>query len=145
MQSRGQVELHPFDPEPERTLHRLRREQREAQHRNLAIMQDIVEQDQGQEQNEPQRGHNRKNGRNQVPRPFIQSDDPFMLLEEFTLPHIVVQTAIRRPPIQANNFELKSVTLQMLKNILFHGLSNENPNMHLTNSSKYVTRSSIMG
>ena len=71
MQSRGQVELHPFDPEPERTLHRLCREQREAQHRNLAIMQDIVEQDQGQEQNEPQRGHNGNNGRNQVPRPFI--------------------------------------------------------------------------
>ena len=50
MQNRGQVKLHPFDPEPERTLHRLLREQREAQHRNLAIMQDIVEQDQGQEQ-----------------------------------------------------------------------------------------------
>ena len=56
-----------------------------------------------------------------------------MLLEEFALPHIVVQTAIRRPPIQANNFELKSVTLHMLQNILFHGLPNENPNMHLTN------------
>ena len=55
------------------------------------------------------------------------------LLEEFSLPPIVVQTAIRRPPIQANNFELKSVTLQMLQNILFHGLPNENPNMHLTN------------
>ena len=56
-----------------------------------------------------------------------------MLLEEFALPPIVVQTAIRRPPIQANNFELNSVTLQMLQNILFHGLPNENPNMHLTN------------
>ena len=56
-----------------------------------------------------------------------------MLLEEFALPPTVVQIAIRRPPIQANNFELKSVTLQMLQNILFHGLPNENPNMHLTN------------
>ena len=56
-----------------------------------------------------------------------------MLLEEFALPPIVVQSAIRRPPIQANNFELKLVTLQMLQNILFHGLPNENPNMHLTN------------
>ena len=97
------------------------------------IMPDIVGQDQGQEQNEPHRGHNGNNGRNQVPRPFIQPDDPFMLLEEFSLPPIVVQTAIRRPPIQANNFELKSVTLQMLKNIMFHGFPNENPNMHLTN------------
>ena len=133
MRSRGQVELRPFDPEPERTLHRLRREQREAQYRNLAIMQDIVEQDHGQEQNETQRGHNGNHGRNQAPGPFIQPDDPFMLLEKFSLPPTVVQTTIRRPPIQANNFELKSVTLQMLQNILFHGFSNENLNMHLTN------------
>ena len=133
MRNWGQVELRQFDPEPERTLHRLRREQREAQHINLAIMQDIIEQDHGQEQNEPQRGHNGNNGRNQAPRPFIQLDDPFMLLEEFALPPTVVQTAIRRPPIQANSFELKSVTLQMLQNILFHGLPNENLNMHLTN------------
>ena len=99
-------------------------------------MQDIVEQDHGQEQNEPQRGHNGNNGRNQAPRPFIQPDDPFMLLEEFALPPTVVQMAILRPPIQANNFELKSVTLQMLQNILFHGLPNENPNMPLTNFIK---------
>ena len=40
---------------------------------------------------------------------------PYMLLEEFSLPPTVVQSAIQRPPIQANNFELK-----------------ENPNAHLT-------------
>ena len=68
--------------------------------------------------------------------PYIQPDDPFMLLEEFTLPLTVVQSAIRRPPIQANNFELKAVTLQMLQNTLFHGLPSENPNMHLTNFIK---------
>ena len=56
-----------------------------------------------------------------------------MLLEEFALPPTVVHTAIRKPPIQANNFELKSVTLQMLQNILFHGFPSKNPNMHLTN------------
>ena len=133
MRSRGQIELHLFDPEPKRTLHHLRREQREAQHRNLVIMQNNVKQDHDQEQNEPQGGYNGNNGRNQGPRPFIQPDDPFMLLEEFALPPTVVQTAIRRPPIQANNFELKSMTLQMLQNILLHGLPNEIPNMHLTN------------
>ena len=94
MRSRGQAELRPFDPEPERTLHRLRKKQREAQYRNLAIMQNIVEQDHGQEKNELQRGSNGNNGRNQVPRPFIQPDDPFMLLEEFALLPTVVQTAI---------------------------------------------------
>ena len=125
--------LHSFDPEPERTIHRLRQELGTAQNRNLAIMQNNEEHDLGHEQNEPQRDRNGNNGRNHAPRPFIQLDDPFMPLEEFALPPIVVRTAIRRPPIQANNFELKSVTLQMLQNILFQGLPNENPNMHLTN------------
>ena len=133
MRRRDLVDLHPFDPEPERTLHRIRREQRTEHTRNLAIMDNNEEQDLSIEQNEPQRGRNGNNERNQAPRPFIQPDDPFMLLEEFALPPTVVQTTIRRPSIQENNFELKSVTLQMLQNILFHGLPNENPNMHLTN------------
>ena len=133
MRLQDQVDQHLFDPEPERTLHRIRREQRTEQTRNLENMENNEEQDLSIEQNKPQRGRNGNNGRNQAPRPFIQPDDPFMLLEEFALPPTVVQTTIRRPPIQANNFELKSVTLQMLQNILFHGLPNENPNMHLTN------------
>ena len=54
MRSQGKVELHPFDPEPEITLHLLRREQREAQHRNLTIKHDNAEQDHGLEKNEPQ-------------------------------------------------------------------------------------------
>ena len=90
MRRGGQVELHPFNLEPERTLHRLRRTLREAHQRNLAIMQNDEEQDHGQEKNEPQGGLNGNNGRNQVPRPFIQLDDLFMLLKEFSLPPTVV-------------------------------------------------------
>ena len=56
-----------------------------------------------------------------------------MLLEEFALPPTVVQSSIQRPPIQANNFELKTLTLQMLQNIQFHGLPSENLNTHLKN------------
>ena len=56
-----------------------------------------------------------------------------MLLEEFPLQPMVVQSTIRRPSIQANNFELKIVTMQMLQNIKLHGLPSENPNTHLTN------------
>ena len=133
MLRRDQVDQQLFDPEPERTLHRLLREQKTEQIRNLAIMENNEERNLNIEQNEPQRGRNGNNGRNQAPRPFIQPDDRFMLLDEFVLPPTVVQTAIRRPPIQANNFELKSVMVQMLQNILFHGLPHENPNMHLTN------------
>ena len=55
-----------------------------------------------------------------------------MLLEEVALSATIVQSAIRRPPIQANNFKLKGVTLQMLHNIQFHGLPSDNPNAHLT-------------
>ena len=86
MVRRGQVELPPFDPEPERTLHHLRRERREAHQRNLATMQNNEGHDQDQEQNDPQGGHNGNNGRNHAPQPFIQPNDPFMFLEEFALP-----------------------------------------------------------
>ena len=54
MRRRGQVELLLFDPELDRTLHRLHKEQREAHQRNLATMQSNEGQDQDQEQNEPQ-------------------------------------------------------------------------------------------
>ena len=133
MRHRDEANLHLFDPEPERTLHRLLREQRTEQTRDRTTMENNEDQNLDVERNEPRRGRNGNNRRNQAPRPFIQPDDPFMLLDEFVLPPTVVQTAIRRPPIQANNFKLKSVTVQMLKNILFHGLPHENPNMHLTN------------
>ena len=74
---------------------------------------------------------NGQNYRDPATRSFVQPNNPHMLLEEFALPLIVVQTAIRRPPIQANKFELKGVTLQMLHNIQFHGLPSENLNAHL--------------
>ena len=99
MRRRDQIDQHPFDPEPERTLHRIHREQRTEHTRNLAIMENNEEQDTNIKQNEPHRGRNGSNERNQAPRPFIQPDDPFMLLEEFALLPTVVQTAIRRPPI----------------------------------------------
>ena len=66
---------------------------------------------------EPQVEQNGQNYRNLATTPFVQPNNPHMLLEVFALPPIVVQSAIRRPPIQANNFELKGVTLQMLNNI----------------------------
>ena len=83
-----------LDPELERTLHRLRREQREAHQRDLATMQNNEEQQQGQEKNESQGGRNGNNGRNYALKLFIQPDDPCMLLEEFALPPTVVQFSI---------------------------------------------------
>ena len=85
-----------------------------------------------QGRNEPQVEQNGQNYRNQATRSFVQPDNPHMLLEEFALPPTVVQSAIRRPPIQANNFELKGVILKMLHKIQFHRLLSENLNAHLT-------------
>ena len=43
------------------------------------------------------------------------------------------QPLIRRPTIQANNFELKTITLQLLKGVQFIGLPHEDPNTHIVN------------
>ena len=128
MQRQDRRALFPFDPEPKLTLHRLRKEAHTTQSK---IMQNQEDEGQFQDRNEPQVDQNGQNHKNQATRSFVQPDNPHMLLEELALPPIVVQSAIRRPPIQANNFELKGVTLQMLHNIQFHGFPSKNPNAHL--------------
>ena len=125
IQRQDHRELFPFDPEPERTLHRLRRKTHVTQ---PEIMQHPVNAGHIPDEDEPQVEQNGHNYRNPTTTPFVQSDDPHILLEEFALPPTVIQSAIRRPPIQANNFVLKEVTLQMLNNIQFHGLPIENLN-----------------
>ena len=37
------------------------------------------------------------------------------------------------PPIQANNFEIKPITPQLIQNIQFMGLPHEDPNSHISN------------
>ena len=56
MRRQGQGELLPFDLELERIANRLHREHREAQARNLVVMQNQEEQDHSQERNESQGG-----------------------------------------------------------------------------------------
>ena len=46
---------------------------------------------------------------------------------------VVTPSVIRRPAIQANNFKLKSITLQLLQAIQFHGLAHKDPNAHILN------------
>ena len=130
MQRQGQRELLPFDSKPERTLHRLRTETHVTQ---PEIMQHQVDARHIYDGDEPHVEQNGQNYRNPATTPFVQPDNPHMLIEEFSLPPTVVQSAIRRQPIQANNFELKGVTLQMLNNNQFHRLPTKNPNAHLTN------------
>ena len=95
-------------------------------------MQHQVDARQIHDRDEPQVEQNGQNHRNSATTPFVQPDNPHILLEEFALTPTVVQSAIHRPPIQANKFKIKGVTLQMLNNIQFHRLPSENPNAHLT-------------
>ena len=88
---------------------------------------------------------NGQNYRNLATTPFVQLDNSHMLLEEFSLPPTIVQSAIRQPPIQVNNFELKGLTLQMRNNIQFHGLPIENLNAHLTSFIEVCDTVNIMG
>ena len=63
MRQRDQIDQHLCDPEPERLLHRLCREQRTEQVREPTAMENTEEQEFGVEQNEPQRSRNGNHGR----------------------------------------------------------------------------------
>ena len=54
-------------------------------------------------------------------------------IRDYGRPSAVIPPMIRRPVIQANNFELKSITLQLLQGIQFHGLTHEDLNAHILN------------
>ena len=96
MQRQGHRELLPFDPEPEWTLHQLCREVHVTQ---LEIMQHPVDTGHIRDRDEPQVEQNGQNYRNLATTPFVQPDNPHMLLEEFALPPTIVQLAICRQPI----------------------------------------------
>ena len=132
MRRQGRGELEPFDSEIERTINRLCKEIRLLAEHNgyLANMAENLQHNPNLWEENELPGANR--GNNIAHRPVVQPDDPDMLLEEFALPPTIIQSVIHRPPIQANNFELKVVTLQLLQGIQFHGLPSEDPNTHLT-------------
>ena len=91
MQRQGHRELLPFYPELERTLRQLRREIHVTQ---PEIMQHQVDVGHIQDRDVPQVEQNGHNYRNPATTPFVQPDNPHMLLEEFSLPPAVVQSAI---------------------------------------------------
>ena len=54
-------------------------------------------------------------------------------IRDYALPLSVTSPVIKRPAIQANNFKIKSITLQLLQRIQFHGLAHEDMNAHILN------------
>ncbi|KAL5564772.1 hypothetical protein UlMin_027936 [Ulmus minor] len=58
---------------------------------------------------------------------------PNRALKDYSIPNVGI-SSIQRPPIQANNFEIKPAIIQMIQNsIQFGGLPNDDPNLHIAN------------
>ena len=63
----------------------------------------------------------------------VQLDNILRPIRDYARLSSPTQPVIRRPAIQANNFELKSITLQLLQGIQFNGLPHEDKNAHILN------------
>ena len=63
-------------------------------------------------------------------------DNVLILVRDYACPPSTTQPVIRRPAIHANNFELKSITRQLLQGVQFTGLSHEDLNAYFPNFLK---------
>ncbi|KAH9744107.1 hypothetical protein KPL70_003546 [Citrus sinensis] len=135
---KNKSEVFQFDPEIERTIRRLRREQRNS--KTASGMNNL--QDEGnlnshgplqpasiqEEQNEYANG--RQPGNNNI---IYMADDRDRAIQDYAvLTPQVVHPGIIRPEVDAANFELKPVMFQMLQTVgQFNGLPNEDHHLHL--------------
>ena len=114
----------PLDPEIERTLKRILRDKREAaimEQVPMGPMEEIRDDDVGST-----RGGS-------IHLDTVNMDTMLPPIRDYGRPFAITPPVIRRPVIQANNFELKSITLQLLQGIQFQGLAHEDPNAHILN------------
>ena len=119
MRKLGSNSLVPLDLEIERTGRRNRKEKRET----VILSQETMA--------DPEGAINENNNNIPLNNPPVVNQP--MALRDYALPPTGVQSVIRRPAIQAINFELKPVMLQMIQAIQFNGLPNEDPNAHIAN------------
>ena len=113
-----------LDPEIERTFKRILRDNREAARMEQLPMGPMEE--------------NRDDDVGSTTGGSIHPDAANMdtmlpPIRDYGCPSAVTPPVIRRPAIQVNNFELKSITLQLLQGIQFQGLTHEDPNAHILN------------
>ena len=103
MRSNKNQPLLPYNPEIERTARGLRKKTRETQN-SSSIMAD-----------------------NENPEQDTRA------LRDFALPQVTgIRSVIRKPRIEANNFEIKPAILQMIQtSVQFYGLPSDDPNAHI--------------
>ena len=116
--------LIPLDLEIERTLKRILRDKREAARMEQLPMGPM-------EENRDDDVCSTRGG--SIHLDATNMDNLLPPIKDYGRLFVVTPPMIRRPEIQANNFELKSITLQLLQGIQFHGLAHEDPNAHILN------------
>ena len=116
--------LIPLDLEISETLRRIRRDKRPAsqlEHQPMGNMEDFREEEVGSRMGDG------------VTPDTTQMDNFLRPIRDYAHPSSTTQPVIRRPAIQANNFKLKSITLQLLQGVQFIRLPHEDPNAHIKN------------
>ena len=117
--------LEPFDPEMERTLRRLRNlvEEKVSPKKERSIMEEtrvlVIA--------------NIAGAGNRAAVEAAGVENLMRTLMEYAQPLIEgTASCIRKPAVHANQFELKPSYVNMIQNsVQFHGLPNEDPNLHI--------------
>ena len=116
--------LIPLDPKIEKTLKRILRDKREAARMEQLPMRQM------EENRDDDVGSTRGGS---IHLDAENMDNLLPPIKDYGHPSAVTPPVIRRPTIQMNNFELKSITLQLLQGIQFHRLAHEESNAHILN------------
>ena len=124
--------LEPFDPEIERTLRRLRN-----------LVKDKVSPKKERPTMEETRvlgAVNNAGAGNGAAVGAEGVENPRRTLMEYAQPSIEgTASCIRKPAVHANQYELKPSYVNMIQNsVQFHGLPNEDPNLHIAFFFRYA-------
>ncbi|KAK9726036.1 hypothetical protein RND81_05G185900 [Saponaria officinalis] len=115
MRRRGLNPKHPIDPEIEATARKRNAERRKKLTQQSETTVTVH--------------------REPTPEPEIEvetiEDIPMTTILEDSTPKVVLNSSIKRPAIEANNFELKTSFIQFIQQDQFSGSPAENPNEHL--------------